>query len=779
MSPCLKTTVSNNVIFYGMDQRRKGTRDFVPNPDRPSSPRPIHRRIPASASQSGVPPGTVPGSSTGKPLSLEMDQRRKWTRDFVPNPVRPSSPRPIHRRIPASASKRGFPPGTVPGSSAGKPQTLETDQRHKGTTDFVPNPDWPSSTRPIHRRIPAIPASASKRGFPPGTDPGSSAGKLQALEADQRRKWTRDFVPNPVRPSSPRPIHRRIPAAASQSGIPPGTVPGSSAGKPQALETDQRRKGTRDFVPNPVRPSSPRPIHRRIPASASKRGFPPGTDPGSSAGKPQTLETDQRRKGTRDFVPNPVWPSSPQPIHRRIPAAASQSGVPPGTVPGFSAGKPLSLLDMALNAPQPLWDSPKPQWVKNMEVCMERRKEFGGWHKSATQPAGKPDYGFTKPRQKTPYGSPHFYSFSPFPLHCCSPCGSEPDSPSGSPLGSNPGSLSVTPCGTSPGFPNGSPRGSKPGFSSESPHSFNPGSPCGPPCGSNSDSPCGSPRGSNPGVPSGPPRGSDPGFPIGSPHGSNLVSPCAPPHGSDLGSPSASPCISDSSSSRWFPSISDPDSPCGSAKGLPHGSNPVSPCASPREYEPSSPSGSPHGSLPGSTKGSLHGSDPGSPVASSELPLLWSNPELKWVKKMTLLIRRGKPFGSKSTPEPAGKSGPGSGSPPGSDSGSSSGSHCSSDTKSTLIKEKFRTSRPSDEPTKIPQTTLKRGTYSDQPQGPTSTLKAGPSRRPCAPSALMPQWRGPEPKWVKNIRGLINMRNQGRGRKRDAAGKSAGKYFCV
>ncbi|KAA8577446.1 hypothetical protein FQN60_013979, partial [Etheostoma spectabile] len=81
-----------------------------------------------------------------------------------------------------------------------------------------------------------------------------------------------------------------IPAAASQSGFPPGTDAGSSAGKPPTLETDQRRKGTRDFGPNPVRPSSPRPIHRRIPAAASQSGFPPGTDAGSSAGKPPTLE---------------------------------------------------------------------------------------------------------------------------------------------------------------------------------------------------------------------------------------------------------------------------------------------------------------------------------------------------------------------------------------------------------------------------------------------------------------------------------------------------------
>ncbi|KAA8580956.1 hypothetical protein FQN60_013914 [Etheostoma spectabile] len=85
---------------------------------------------------------------------------------------------------------------------------------------------------------------------------------------------------------------------------------------------DQRRKGT-----NPVRPSSPRPIHRRIPAAASQSGFPPGTDAGSSAGKPLTLETDQRRKRTRDFGPNPVRPSSPRPIHRRIPAAAPTNDV--------------------------------------------------------------------------------------------------------------------------------------------------------------------------------------------------------------------------------------------------------------------------------------------------------------------------------------------------------------------------------------------------------------------------------------------------------------------
>ncbi|XP_032366250.1 basic salivary proline-rich protein 1, partial [Etheostoma spectabile] len=293
--------------------------------------------------------------------------------------------------------------------------------------------------------------------------------------ADQRRKWDKRLGPNPVRPSSPRPIH-----------------------------PDKR------LWSKPRPPSSPRPIHRRIPAAASQSGFPPGTDAGSSAGKPLSLlDADQQRKGTRDFGPNPVQPSSPRPIHRRIPAAASQSGFPPDTDAGSSAGKPLSLLDMALNNPQPLWDGPKPQWVKNMEVCMERRKVFGGWHKSATQPAGKPDYGFSKPRPKTPYGSPHFYSFSPFPSPCCSPCGSESGSPSGSPLGSNPGSLSGPPCGSKPGCP------------------------CGPPCGSNSDSPCGSPRGSNPGLPSGPPCGSDPGCPSGSPLGSNPVSLSGPPCGSN------------------------------------------------------------------------------------------------------------------------------------------------------------------------------------------------------------------------------------------------------
>ncbi|KAA8577948.1 hypothetical protein FQN60_005330 [Etheostoma spectabile] len=81
---------------------------------------------------------------------------------------------------------------------------------------------------------------------------------------------------------------------------------------------DQRHTGT-----NPVRPSSPRPIHRRIPAAASQSGFPPDTDAGSSAGKPLTLETDQRRKmDQRRKGTNPVRPSSPRPIHRRIPAAA-------------------------------------------------------------------------------------------------------------------------------------------------------------------------------------------------------------------------------------------------------------------------------------------------------------------------------------------------------------------------------------------------------------------------------------------------------------------------
>ncbi|KAA8594146.1 hypothetical protein FQN60_004980, partial [Etheostoma spectabile] len=134
---------------------------------------------------------------------------------------------------------------------------------------------------------------------------------------DQRRKGT-----NPDRPSSPRPIHRRIPAAAPTNVVsgqetlfqtpsgPAARGPSTVGSQRQRPRTDQRRKWTRDFVPNPVRPSSPRPIHRRIPAAAipaaaSQSGFPPGTDPGSSAGKPLTLETDQRRKGTRDFVPNP------------------------------------------------------------------------------------------------------------------------------------------------------------------------------------------------------------------------------------------------------------------------------------------------------------------------------------------------------------------------------------------------------------------------------------------------------------------------------------------
>ncbi|KAA8577481.1 hypothetical protein FQN60_005310, partial [Etheostoma spectabile] len=103
--------------------------------------------------------------------------------------------------------------------------------------------------------------------------------------ADQRRKRTRDFGPNPVRPAARG----------------PSTV-GSQRQRPRA---DQRRKWTRAFVPNPVRPSSPRPIHRRIPAAASQSGFPPDTDAGSSAGKPLSLEADQQRKGTRDFGPNP------------------------------------------------------------------------------------------------------------------------------------------------------------------------------------------------------------------------------------------------------------------------------------------------------------------------------------------------------------------------------------------------------------------------------------------------------------------------------------------
>ncbi|KAA8577482.1 hypothetical protein FQN60_005311 [Etheostoma spectabile] len=60
---------------------------------------------------------------------------------------------------------------------------------------------------------------------------------------------------------------------------------------------DQRHKGT-----NPVRPSSPRPIHRRIPAAASQSGFPPGTDAGSSAGKPLTLETTNDVSGQETLV---------------------------------------------------------------------------------------------------------------------------------------------------------------------------------------------------------------------------------------------------------------------------------------------------------------------------------------------------------------------------------------------------------------------------------------------------------------------------------------------
>ncbi|XP_034718668.1 basic salivary proline-rich protein 1-like [Etheostoma cragini] len=596
---------------------------------------------------------------------------------------------------------------------------------------------------------------------------------------DQRRKGT-----NPVRPSSPRPIHRRNPAAASQSGVPPGTDPGSSAGKPLTLDADQRRKWTRAFVPNPVRPSSPRPIHRRIPAAASQSGIPPGTDPGSSAGKPLTLETDQRRKGTRAFVPNPVRPSSPRPIHRRIPAAASQSGVPPGTDPGSSAGKPLTL-EMALNAPQPLWDGPKPQWVKNMEVCMERRKEFGGWHKSATQPAGKPDFGFTKPRQKTPYGSPHFYSFSPFPSPCYSPCGSDPGYPSGSPLGSNPGSSIGPPCGSNPGCPNGSPRGSKPGFPTEFPHSSDPGSPCGPPGGSNSDSPCGSPHGSNPGLSSGRLCGSDPGSPSGFPSISDSSSSCW------------FPSISDSSSSSWFPSISDSNSPCGSPKGSPHGSNPISPCGSPKGSphgsnpispcgspkgsphgsDPvsscGSPKGSPHGSDPvspsGSPKGSPHGSDPGFPSAS---PCISDSSSLRWFPSISDSSSPcGSPNGLPHGSNPVSPCGSPRGSKPISPSGSPQGSHpvfsrgSPHGSHPVFSRGSLHGSHPGS-PVASSELPL---TYSDQPQVPTSSLKAGPSRRPCAPSAPLPSWRGPEQKWVKNIRRLMDMRNQGRGRKRAAA----------
>ncbi|KAA8580955.1 hypothetical protein FQN60_013913, partial [Etheostoma spectabile] len=139
---------------------------------------------------------------------------------------------------------------------------------------------------------------------------------------DQRRKGT-----NPVRPSSPRPIHRRIPAAAPTNVVsgqetlvqtlsgpaargPAARGPSTVGSQRQRPRADQRRKWTRDFGPNPVRPSSPRPIHRRIPAAAipaaaSQSGFPPGTDAGSSAGKPLSLEADQQRKGTRDFGPNP------------------------------------------------------------------------------------------------------------------------------------------------------------------------------------------------------------------------------------------------------------------------------------------------------------------------------------------------------------------------------------------------------------------------------------------------------------------------------------------
>ncbi|KAA8577947.1 hypothetical protein FQN60_005329, partial [Etheostoma spectabile] len=137
---------------------------------------------------------------------------------------------------------------------------------------------------------------------------------------DQRRKG-----PNPIRPSSPRPIHHRIPAAAPtnvvrgqetlvQTPSGPAAVihssPSTVGSQRQRPRTDQRRKWTKDFGPNPVRPSSPRPIHRRIPAAAipaaaSQSGFTPGTDASSSAGKPLTLEADQRQKRTRDFGPNP------------------------------------------------------------------------------------------------------------------------------------------------------------------------------------------------------------------------------------------------------------------------------------------------------------------------------------------------------------------------------------------------------------------------------------------------------------------------------------------